>query len=166
MAKCVGMGGPENAAFETAAKSLAPLFQVNLGGNPPPPYETIFVPVTFSFPSQPASQTLPRYIHKPDWVRSFSADDVVAAYPPKAVSAGVLSGGAVLDCRIVAEGRLEACAVQSESPADLGFGDAASKVAPAMQANLWTREGDPTVGARVRLPMKFVYSGEPAPAVR
>ena len=74
----------------------------------------------------------------------------------------MLSGGAVIDCRIVAEGRLDGCVAQSEAPADLGFGEAASKVARAMQANLWTREGDPTVGARVRLPMKFVYSGEAA----
>ena len=77
------MGGPENAAFEAAAQTLAPLFHVVMGEHPPAPSDIIFVPVAFAFPSLPVSPSLPRYIHKPDWVRSFGADDVVEAYPPR-----------------------------------------------------------------------------------
>jgi protein TonB len=100
----------------------------------------------------------PKLLLKPDWLRGISSEDVLSAYPPQAQAANVLSGLGTVECRVGGDGALLDCAVISEVPADLGFGDAARKVASILKVNLWSRAGEPTAGATLRLPLRFIYS--------
>ena len=158
----VQMSATRRAGFEEAAKRLLPLFKVNVGSLPPDKLDSLRTTVAFDFSERALAADPDRYVRQIDWVRSFDADTVVKAYPKEAVDAGVLSGGATLDCRIGPDGALGGCTVVSESAPGLGFGAAAVAVGSVMQANLWTRDGEPTAGARVKLPLKFVYTGEAA----
>ena len=103
-----------------------------------------------------------------DWLRQ-PLESGVELYPPEAAKAGVLSGRGSVDCAVSAQGMLTDCKVIGEAPAGLGFGAAAVIMAQAMQVNLWTRDGEPAVGARVKMPLTFIDQGngkaEATPAV-
>jgi protein TonB len=62
----------------------------------------------------------------------------------------------MVDCTVVHDGSLNDCAVASEDPAGLGFGDAALQIAAVMGMNPWTAQGTPVEGARIRLPIRLV----------
>ena len=66
----------------------------------------------------------------PHWIREASGEEMDAAFPARATSAGVTSGMAALDCQVTPEGALTRCRVNQESPAGMGFGEAALRVAP------------------------------------
>ena len=71
-----------------------------------------------------------------------------------------MKGEARVACTIAADGSLKDCALRSEAPQRMGFELSALAVAGVMKANLWTRDGAPTVGARIVLPVTLVYGGE------
>ncbi|MFZ5670119.1 MAG: TonB family protein [Pseudomonadota bacterium] len=75
------------------------------------------------YPPPPVIDGVPRLVERP------SEQDMIEAYPPKALRAGV-SGRVWLTCRLTAEGRLNDCAVGEEEPRDLGFGQAALSLVP------------------------------------
>lgn len=66
----------------------------------------------------------------PHWIREASGEEMDAAFPARAASAGVTTGMAALDCDVTPEGALAHCRVSQESPAGMGFGEAALSVAP------------------------------------
>ncbi len=150
------------AGLDFAARRLLPLFKARIGAFPPDKLASLRTTVVFDFSARTLAADPDRYVRQLDWVRSFDADSVVKAYPKEAVEAGVLNGGATVECRIGADGTLTNCTSLQESAPNLGFGAAAVAVASVMQANLWTRDGEPAVGAKVKLPLKFVYAGEEA----
>jgi protein TonB len=53
--------------------------------------------------------------------------------------------------------------VVSESPADVGFGEAAMRVAAVMRMNPWTSQGAPVDGMKINLPIRLVLPDAPPP---
>lgn len=60
-----------------------------------------------------------------------------------------------LVCDVEAGGSLNGCAVDREEPAGQGFGPAILTLAPKFKVELMSAEGMPTVGAKVRVPVRF-----------
>lgn len=146
---------PQGREFAAAARSLAPQFQAvpprNAAGAPVRGAR-VQLPIVFS-PST-ATNTGPQ-IARPEWGRLPEGEQAAAAFPAQAKAAGVNVGQAVLDCGVEAGGRLAGCRVASETPAGMGFGQAALKLAPSFAMKAWTSDGRPVDGARVRLPVRF-----------
>jgi TonB family protein len=111
----------------------------------------IDVPFDFRDPSHAA----PAEVGDPLWLKGLSVDAVYRFYPSDAAKAGVKEGRATVDCTVTHAGALTGCAVASETPGGLGFGQAALGVAGQMVMNPWTASGAPVDGARVALPIRF-----------
>ncbi len=154
---------PAGKGFGKAALSLTPKFAVHLAPDMQKSTPDLWVDIAVHFDgadAAPAGRPLP----DPDWVRLPDPDRTAALYPVAARSAGVTTGMGKVDCRIGETGALGACALVEEQPIGLGFGQAALTVAPEMRANLWTREGGPTVGTHVIVPLRFDAPTASAPA--
>jgi TonB family protein len=151
---------PPGHGFASAARTLSRDFRVVT--DPHMPLTDLYVDIPFDFrdPSQPAP---PLQIYDPVWLQQVNPDAVIQLFPPEAVKAGYTQGKASVICDVAHDGGLTGCSVVSETPAGLGFGDAALKVASIMKMNPWTRGGDPVDGARIVLPIKLVLPSAPAP---
>ena len=110
------------------------------------------IPVTFA-PSLLAGEV--QQIARPEWGRLPEATAVASGFPAKAKAAGVQGGGATLDCRVQAGGRIADCSVLRETPAGMDFGQAALALAPSFAMSAWTSDGRPVDGARVRIPVRY-----------
>lgn len=94
----------------------------------------------------------------PDWVRRPTGDDIGRVYPNEALKRG-LAGRVAISCQVTAEGELTGCQVVEESPVDLGFGEAALKLAPLFRMRPMTVDGKPVSGGTVRIPMRLTVDG-------
>jgi TonB family protein len=145
---------PEGHGFAQAAHGLTRDFKVILDPKVDKLTDIrVDVPFDFRDPSQPGP---PLEIYDPIWLQRISPDGVVKLFPEAAAKAGLRQGRATVDCSVAHDGSLKECAVSSEDPGGLGFGDSALQVAAVMKMNPWTAQGAPVDGARVRLPIKFV----------
>jgi protein TonB len=105
--------------------------------------ETVFAAVLLSqatAPSQAGAEpgSAVRNVRDLPWLRMPPVE-----YPERALSQGVGRGVAVLACSVAAEGALADCRIVDESPAGMGFGQAA--LAGARRARLdsarWSEPG-------------------------
>lgn len=96
-----------------------------------------------------------RRVRAPDWIVTPDAKAIQAVYPAQAADAEISSGRGVADCLVGPDGALVDCRVAAERPVDAGFGEAAVLVAGSLKLNLWSLDGRPTVGSRIRLPIEF-----------
>jgi TonB family protein len=112
----------------------------------------VHIPVTFA-PDMLSGQA--PLVSKVDWLALPEADQIAGGFPSAAKSAGVSTGRTRLECAVVAEGRLEGCAVLSEEPSGLGFGQAAMALTGGFRVGAWTAEGLPTIGAKIRIPLRY-----------
>jgi hypothetical protein len=104
-------------------------------------------------------------IGKPQWAGLPKAADLLAVYPPEAVRADVLKGRVVMDCTVAADGALADCQVASEDPAGYGLGKATLSLAGTFRLSIWTAEGLPMVGGKVRVPIRYdITQRAPEPA--
>lgn len=144
---------PGGYGFSNAARGLIANFAAptTIDGRPVRA-ATLQLPVSFEpkmlDPNHPT-------VGKPQWTVLPEASDFQAGYPKAALAAGVLKGRAVVSCVVAAEGKLADCSVASEDPAGLGFGAAASAIAPNFRMGIWTPDGLPTVGARIKAPIRY-----------
>lgn len=107
------------------------------------------IPLTWTLTSLTDTTNL---IQSPRWIRRPSGEDMARLYPGATV-ANELSGRATIVCRILASGRLADCNVVEESPAGVGFGQAAIRLAPFFQMTTTTADGKSVEGGTVRLPL-------------
>lgn len=107
-------------------------------------------PVVTTQPNPPADPV----IRNPQWVRRPSAEQMLAAYPDRALERE-LSGRATLSCGVLANGSMTNCSVISETPAGAGFGRAALSLSRSFRLSPRTVDGTIVEGARVSIPIAF-----------
>lgn len=145
---------PEGYGFGAAAKSLKDRFSGPLVDSTGETLASARVTLTFAFPAAALDGSMPG-IGRPEWTALPSLSDMAAVVPAEAKKAGVYRARVVMECEVVAEGALSACVAQSETPAGLGYGAAALRLSPAFRLSVWTDEGLPAIGGRVRVPIRF-----------
>lgn len=111
------------------------------------PEPIIDTPPTVVRPQPPAVITNPR------WERQPSADQLMRAYPDRALRAGV-GGLATLNCLVQPNGRVADCNLANETPGGYGFGRAAQGLTRHFQINPRTVNGA-AVGSRVNIAIRF-----------
>ncbi|HRP10723.1 MAG TPA: energy transducer TonB, partial [Terricaulis sp.] len=101
----------------------------------------------------PPAPPTPSVITDPTWVQRPDGRDFARHYPPRALDRGQ-EGRVTLDCIVNADGRIS-CTVTSEEPSGWGFGEAAIRISRSFRMAPATRDGAPTSGGRVRVPIRF-----------
>ena len=96
-------------------------------------------------------------VTKPSWVTLPTPEDLNATFPK--TENGVNQVRVVLGCTVEAGGSLGGCAVADETPAGQGYGAGALALASKFRLEPWTSDGEPTVGAKIRLPIRYELSG-------
>jgi TonB family protein len=104
---------------------------------------------TLSEPKAQAAKT--SVIHRPDWMKKPTGEDLAWAYPERAARLE-LSGKATIACDVTTQGGLIGCRVTSETPLGEGFGAAALKLSPHFQM---TPSSDPKHLSKVTIPIVF-----------
>jgi len=138
---------PGAYAFGTTARKLAAQMRVNeLNLHD----QEVMVPVTFN-PDvlKPGGVA----ITKPAWAAMPAPSDFQATFPK--TENGVNSVRVVLACTVEAGGALGGCAVDSETPAGQGYGQGALALASKFRVGPWSQDGQPTVGAKLKLPIRY-----------
>jgi len=108
------------------------------------------VPITF--PAELAKGSA-FTVKTPLWSALPSVTEMQAAVPK--TEGGPNDARVTLVCEVQTGGTLSACVVDREEPAGQGFGQAILALAPRFQVALMSGEGAPTVGAKVRVPVRF-----------
>ncbi|MGA0607901.1 TonB family protein [Phenylobacterium sp. VNQ135] len=103
-------------------------------------------------PAPPAAEPLP--VEGRDWVRRPSARDAAMVYP-RGHKREQDAGAALVECKVEAAGTLANCQVLAEQPEGQGFGDMALKLVPKFRLKKQLKDGRPTEGGSVRIPMGF-----------
>jgi hypothetical protein len=115
-----------------------------------------------SFPAEMAVGGAP-LIGRPHWVTLPTGDQLRDAFPKAPPGGAAVSAKVVLDCAIVAGGHVDDCKVESETPAGQGYGAAVMGISHYFTMSIWTEEGLPTVGGRVKIPLRYeIAAAEPA----
>mgnify|MGYP001809727055 CR=1 FL=1 len=134
--------------------ALAPLAAIAPPAPPPPP------PVS-AIPAPPAPPAPPKpIVSGADWKARPTAADIAAVYPAKARAAG-LSGRVVLLCDTDPEGWLSNCRTRGETPAGMGFSEAALQLAPKFRVNAVMPDGRKPGRGSVAIPLQFRAPGQP-----
>jgi hypothetical protein len=101
-------------------------------------------------------------VGKPQW-RQLPARGQFKPAMDKLSADGLASALVVLDCHVAEGGVLGGCIVASESPSNHDLGPIALRLAPSFRMAVWTEDGAPAVGARLRLPIRLQLQEPSAP---
>ena len=153
---CAALGErPSGLGFGFAARKLAERMRVAESGMNG---REVRIPVVFD----PAVlRSAAPTVTQPAWTALPSAQDFQASFPQTAN--GVNTVRVALVCDVAAGGTLSGCAVDREEPAGQGYGQGALALAPKFKVGPWSLQGEPTVGARVRVPIRFELTQVAAP---
>lgn len=144
---CAALGEkPSGYGFGFAARKIAERMRV---GDPGMNGKEVRVPVTFDAAMLKGAPT----VTKPSWAVLPSAADFQATFP-KAEN-GINKVRVVLACTVAEGGALSGCAVAQEEPAGQGFGEGALALAGKFRVGPWSLDGEPTVGAKLRVPIRY-----------
>ena len=127
----------ETAAVESSSISIT--------SNPPEPVDNA--------PAAEPVRPPPSVIRNPSWSRQPSADQMMRAYPERAITAGV-AGSASLNCLVLPSGMVTDCNVTRETPGGYGFGRAAQGLSRHFRVNPRTVNGA-AEGSRVNINLRF-----------
>jgi TonB family protein len=144
---------PKTLGFGSAARSLAKSFVGPLKRPDGQPIQGARVEIGFSFAPGMADGTA--LVARPRWTGLPEAADFQSGFPAKARQAGVTHGRALLGCSVSTTGGLEACKVETEDQPGYGFGEAALALTPAFKMRLWSDDGQPMVGGKLRIPIRY-----------
>lgn len=149
---------PRDLGFRQAALNLETLFvgPATLDGKSTRGMVTQIV-ITFAPEMLDSTEPL---VGKPQWARTPTAEQMAAALPKDRSMGGTVR--VRLACIVGRGGKTEDCSVQSEEPAGKGFGVMALDVSKYFELSVWSRDGLPTVGGRVTIPLRYEL-GAPAP---
>jgi TonB family protein len=145
---------PTGAGFGDAALAIARLSPEQASVNVPQAEVDQPHPITFAFRQRPVSiepnVLLPQVIQPPAWV-GFDPK-AKARFYPKAAAEHQISGLAILDCGVDAQGRVVDCAIASETPAGWDFGETALRMSHLFKMN---PKAVAEEGGRVVIPIAF-----------
>jgi TonB family protein len=147
MTDCDVLGeAPRGYGFAQAARKLVP----HLRASGVAKDSEVRVPITFS---PDLAKGGPVTVKTPTWAALPSVGEMQAAVPK--TEGGPNDARVTLVCDVQAGGGLSGCVVDREAPAGQGFGPAILALAPKFKVELMSAEGMPTVGAKVRVPVRF-----------
>jgi TonB family protein len=155
---------PQGLGFGKAAKSLVADFVGPHADSASGRLINVWTQIAFTFDPAMLTDAAP-VIGKPGWTRMPEAAAFAAGFPAAATAAHVSVGHVTLACQVADAGRLADCSVARQDPEGLGFDKAAMAVAGGFQVSVWTPEGLPTVGGRIRVPIRY-EAGPPAEAAK
>lgn len=112
---------------------------------PGPPVFTTTPPEPVPVPPRPR----PQIITNPSWARAPQA-----LMPERALSRGIETGSATLECTVQPNGSLSRCNIVSETPSGAGFGQAAAQAAARARISPRTVDGL-APGGSVRFTLPF-----------
>lgn len=156
---------PKGYGFAAAAKSLTGKFQGPPKWSDGKSTAGARVDLKFSFAPEMLDPTIRPITGKPDWLQLPTSDQLAASLPEAARDAGHAQARAMLACRVMARGQVGDCKPISETPAGYGVGAAATALSEHFILASWSVEGLPTIGAEVKIPLRFDFGpAEPAKA--
>ncbi|WP_337188808.1 hypothetical protein [Phenylobacterium sp.] len=144
---------PSGLGLLSAARSLVPHFRTPTRDSKGNAVAGARAHVSVTFAPELLEQA--PAVGRPSWRAVPSIEDLAAVIPPAARAAKVFRARVMMTCRVVSEGRVDGCSVESEAPEGLGYGAAAMSLTPQFRLAVWTDEGLPTVGGAVRIPLRF-----------
>lgn len=147
VADCDVVGeSPKGFGFGAAAQKLARSLRADASQRG----TDVRVPVSFNADVlKPEGMT----VKTPKWAALPSVTDLQATIPK--TEGGPNNVRVTLVCSVQLGGSLDGCAVDREEPAGQGFGQAVLALAPKFKVEPWSAEGMPTVGAKVRVPVRY-----------
>ena len=150
---------PERAGFGAAALSLGNRFRVasELARTSHSTPLWVDIPMRFPAPGATGERTV-----TPTWIVGVDPDKAPKVYPPEAAAAGVGTGRGVARCVVQLDGSLASCTPDVADPPNLGFSEAAAKLASTMKMNLWSADAAPVDGAVVRVGIRLNLKAKPA----
>ena len=146
---------PKGKAFDRAARSVAGRFRMQTTKMMFKDARPVYASVRIRLIDPKSAEFQSRRVSQPTWIRSADAATLAAAFPAAAAASGVKTGRGVASCVIDAGGALADCRPMAADPSDIGFSQAAAKVASGMRMNPWTDGGGPVDGATVEVPISF-----------
>jgi len=143
---------PQHQGFGAAAVKLAAQFRVRpevMQRAPRGEPIEVDVPIRFDPPGAE------RMVTAPTWIQGFDPDAAPRLFPPEAAAKGLTTGRGVARCKVGPDGGMVDCTPEAGDPPDLGFGQAAVKLATAMKMNLWSADAGPVEGGMVRVAIRL-----------